>query len=576
MLEFIYRKLKKAARHVDMYLERSKYGYIEKLPEGIEYPEGGLYDVVYESSCKWAHNVAVTYYNTDITYRELVKKIDRVARALKQIGVQKGDRVTICMPNTPEEIYMFYAVNEIGAVANMVHPLSSEKEIEECVNRAESKTMLVIDISYGKVERIIKNTNLEHVIVVSATRSMDFLVRALYYLTKGRKNHIKKTQQVIPWDKFLRGATKYVGNPHVRVNATDPAVILYSGGTTGKPKGVVLTNLNFNAQALGARYLVPDLLKSRYTMLSFLPNFHAFGLGVCMHIPFYCGMRIVPIPQFNAKKLRSYIRKYRINILVGVPTVFEYMTKIKFGKNELKNIKGVVSGGDIVSHATKQEFNQFLKEHGSHAMLHNGYGLTEAAGGMVFSPASIARGDGVIGFPLPDSAVVICDPKTLKPVKTGENGEILVRGLTVMKEYLGEPEETKKTFVKVQGKKYLRTGDLGYVDERGIVYFRSRLKRVIITNGYNVYPTHIEDVTRKCKLVFACTAVGQSDDLRGQKVVVFIVLKQDASERTCRKELTTLYKQYLAKYEIPREIRFLDELPKTKLAKVDFTKLERM
>lgn len=576
MLEFVYNKFKKVARKVDMYLERSKYGYIERLPKGFKYPEGGLYDIVYESSCKWAHNVAISYYSVDVTYKELIKKINRVAKALKQIGVEKGDRVTICMPNTPEAVYMFYAVNEIGAVANMVHPLSSEKEIEECINKADSKTMLVIDISYSKVERIIKNTNLEHVIVVSATRSMDFLVRVIYHLTKGRKNHIKKTQQVVPWDQFLRGSSKYIGNPHARVNADDPAVILYSGGTTGKSKGVILSNLNFNAQALGAKYLVPDLLKSRYSMLTFLPNFHAFGLGVCMHIPFYCGMRIVLIPQFNAKKLRSYISKYHINILVGVPTVFEYMMKVKFNKNELKNIKGVVSGGDIVNHAVKQEFNKFLKDHGSKAMLHNGYGLTEAAGGMVFSPASIAEGDGVIGFPLPDSAVLICDPKTLKPVSAGSDGEILVRGLTVMKEYLGEPEETKRTFVTVRGKKYLRTGDLGYVDERGIVYFRSRLKRIIITNGYNVYPTHIEDITRKCKLVSTCTVVGQSDQLRGQKVVAFIVVKKDVSERNCRKQLNTLYKQYLAKYEIPREIRFLSELPKTKFSKVDFVALEKL
>lgn len=574
MLEFVYSKLKKTARRIDMYLERSKYGYIEKLPKDISYPDGGLYDAVYESSCKWPHNIAVSYYGIDTTYKELVRKIDRVARALKQIGVEKGEKVTICMPNTPEEVCMFYAVNEIGAIANMVHPLSSEKEIEECVNRAKSKTMLVIDISYAKVERIIKNTNLEHAIVVSATKSMDFLVRAIYYLTKGRKNHIKKTQQVIPWDRFIRGANKFIGNPHARVNADDPAVILYSGGTTGKAKGVVLTNLNFNSQALGAKYLVPDLLKSRYSMLTFLPNFHAFGLGVCMHIPFFCGMRIVLIPQFNAKKLRNYIRNYRINILVGVPTVFEYMMKIKFGKKELKNIKGVVSGGDIVNHATKQEFNQFLKDHGSKAMLHNGYGLTEAAGGMVFSPASIAEGDGVIGFPLPDSAVLICDPKTMKPVPTGSDGEILVRGLTVMKEYLGEPAETKRTFVTIRGKKYIHTGDLGYVDDRGIVYFRSRLKRIIITNGYNVYPTHIEDITRKCKSVSTCTVVGQPDQLRGQKVVSFVVLQKDASERAVRKELGTLYKQYLAKYEIPREIRFLPELPKTKLAKVDFKALE--
>lgn len=573
MLEFVFGKLKKAVRTVDMYLERSKYGYIEKLPKDFKYPEGGLYDVVYDSSCKWPHNVAIDYFNTEITYKELIKKIDRVARALKAIGVEKGDKVTVCMPNTPEAVYMFYAINEIGAIANMIHPLSSEKEIEDYVNRAHSKVMLVIDISYTKVESIIKNTELKHVVVVSATRSMDVLVRAAYWLTKGRKNHVKKSQQVMLWDKFLNGASRFVGNPHARVNANDAAVILYSGGTTGKPKGVVLSNLNFNAQALGAKYLVPELLKSRYSMLSFLPNFHAFGLGVCMHIPFYCGMRVVLIPQFNAKKLKNYIKKYKINILVGVPTVYDYMTKIKFGPKELKRIKGAVSGGDMVSQPMKERFNKFLADHGSKGMLHNGYGLTEAAGGMIFSPASVAKGDATIGFPLPDSEVLITDLKTGKPVKAGQDGEILVRGLTIMKEYLEDETETKNAFTKVGLKKYLKTGDIGYVDERGVVYFRGRIKRMIITNGYNVYPSNVEDVTLKSKYVSKCACIGAPDKLRGEIVKVFIVLEKDTSERACKKDLATIYKKYLAKYEIPREIEFIDELPKTKLGKIDFRAL---
>lgn len=569
-------KLKRVARALDMRIQRSKYGYIDKLPADLEYPEGGLYDLVYESSCKWPHNVAITYFGTDITYKELVKQIDRVARALKQIGVEKGDRVTICMPNTPEEVYMFYAVNEVGAIANMVHPLSSEKEIEDYVNRANSKVMLTIDIAYPKVESIIKNTNLEQVIVVSAIRSMDSVVDAIYRLTKGRQNHVKKTQVVTTWGRFLAGGNKYIGNPHLRVNADDPAVILYSGGTTGKPKGVVLTNLNFNSQALGAKYLVPELLKARFSMLCFLPNFHAFGLGVCMHLPFYCGMRTVLIPQFNAKKLKKYIKKYRINILVGVPTVYEYLTKLKFGPRELRRIKGAVSGGDMVSAAMKREVNAFFAAHGSKAIIHNGYGLTEAAGGVVFSPATVAKDTNVIGFPLPDSEVIITDIETGQPVPTGSDGEILVRGLTVMREYLDDPKETKAAFATINGKRWLRTGDIGYVDERGAVFFKSRLKRMIITNGYNVYPSNIEEITLKCKSVAACACVGIPDRLRGEIVKIFIVLKNGATQRACKKDLARIYKKHLAKYETPREFAFLDDLPKTKLAKVDFMALKNM
>lgn len=575
-IEYVYNKIRNTLRKLDMKLESAKYNYIEQMPQDIEYPEGGLYDVVYEASCKWPHNVALQYFDTEITYKDLIKKINKVAAALKAIGAEKGDRITVCMPNTPEAIYMFYAINEIGAIANMVHPLSSEKEIEDYVNQAESKIILCIDISYPKVEAIIKNTGLEHVIVVSPTRSMALVVRGIYKVTKGRKNHVKKSQHVITWDKFLLKANRYIGNPHARINAEDEAVIMYSGGTTGKPKGIILTNLNFNAQALGAKYLVPYLFKASYSFMAFLPNFHAFGLGCCIHMPLMNGARSFLIPQFNPKKFKSYITKYKVNILVGVPTVFEYLTKIKFKKDALKHVKYVVSGGDMISMSNKEKINDFLHAHGSRTVIENGYGLTEASGGFIFSPISVAEDPDGIGYPLPDNEVIIMDLKSKRPAQLGADGEILVRGLSVMKGYLGKPEETAKAFIKIGNKKYLRTGDIGYIDEKGVVHFRSRLKRMIISNGYNIYPANIEDVTMKCKHVVACAAIGREDKLRGEKIVVFVVPEPGTSERAIRKELSTIYKKNLAKYEIPREIRFLAELPKTKLAKVDFKALGQL
>lgn len=575
-LEYIYNKLKNTLRRLDMKLEHAKYSYIDKMPHDIEYFEGGMYDAIYESSCKWPHNIALQYFDTEITYKELIKKINKVAAALKAIGAEKGDRISVCMPNTPEAVYMFYAINEIGAVANMIHPLSSEKEIEDHVNQAHSSIILCIDISYPKVEAVIKNTELEQVIVVSPTRSMATIVRLIYKLTKGRKNHIKKSQNVITWDKFLLKANKYIGNPHARVNPKDDAAIMYSGGTTGKPKGIMLSNLNFNAQALGAKYLVPELFKSEYSFMAFLPNFHAFGLGCCIHMPLYSGARSFLIPQFNPKKFKSYITKYKVSILVGVPTVFEYLTKIKFKKDALKNVKYVVSGGDMISMSSKELINDFLKNHGSKAKIENGYGLTEASGGFIFSPPEVAEDPDAIGYPLPDNEVVIMNLKTKKPAKLGDDGEILVRGLSVMKGYINKPKETAEAFITMNGKKYLRTGDIGYADDKGVIHFRSRLKRMIISNGYNIYPANIEDVTLKCKSVAACAAVGREDKLRGEKVVVFVVANPDASERAIKRELNNIYKKHLAKYEIPREIRFLPELPKTKLAKVDFKALEQL
>ncbi len=560
-----------------MRLERAKYGYVDKLPSRVKYFEGGMYDAIYEAACKWPHNVALEFYDTQVTYRDMIKKINRVAAALKEAGAEAGDRITICMPNTPEAVYMFYAVNEIGAVANMVHPLASEKEIEDYVNQSKSKIMFCVDLSYPKVEAIIKNTSLERVIVVSPMRSMALIVRGIYKLTKGRKNHIRQSQKVTTWDKFLLRAPKFIGNPHARVNARDDAVIMYSGGTTGRPKGVVLSNLNFNAQALGARYLVPDLFRTTdRSFMAFLPNFHAFGLGCCIHMPLYFGERSFLIPQFSPKKLKQYITKYKVNVLIGVPSVFDYLTKIKFRKDGLKGVKYVVSGGDMISLATKEKINDFLKAHGSSAVIENGYGLTEASGGFIFSPVSVAKEADVIGFPIPDNDVRIIDPETLKEVPVGEEGEIVVAGLSVMKRYLNNPEETAAAMVKIKRKKFLRTGDIGYIDKRGAVHFRSRLRRIIVSNGYNVYPAHVEEVTQKCAQVAACAAVGADDPLRGQKVVIFVVPEEGASKRTIRKELTAIYKQFLAKYEIPREMRFIEALPQTKMAKVDFRALEEM
>ena len=574
--EFIYNKIKNTLRKIDMKLEKAKYSYIEHLPKKLEYFNGSMYDAVYESSYKWPHNVALEYFDTQITFKELIKKINKVAAALKAIGAEKGEKITICMPNTPESVYCFYAVNEIGAIANMIHPLSSEKEIEDYLNQAESKIILCVDISYPKVEAIVKSTSVEQVIVVSATRSMDFFVRVLYKLTKGRKNHIKKSQRVMTWDKFLSKADQFIGNPHARVESTDTAVIMYSGGTTGKPKGIMLSNLNFNAQALGAKYLVPEFFKPNNSFMAFLPNFHAFGLGCCIHMPLYFGARSFLIPQFNPKKFKSYILKYKVNVLVGVPSVFDFLTKINFKKKDLKHVKFAVSGGDMISMSNRERINEFLKAHGSSAILENGYGLTEASGGFIFSPRSVAEGPDVIGYPIPDNDVIVMDLKTKKEAPIGEDGEILVRGLAVMQGYLNKPKETEEAFIVVGGKKYLRTGDIGYVDEGGVFHFRSRLKRMIISNGYNIYPANIEDVTLKCKLINSCAVVGREDKLRGEKVVVFAVLEKDASERAARKELNQIYKKYLAKYEIPREIRFIPELPKTKLAKIDFKALENL
>lgn len=575
MFDILSDKIRNLVYKLEAKIERNKHGYVKTLPKDQQYFDGSMYDAIAAAATKYPTYTALDYFKTHISYHALIKKINRTAAALKASGVEKGDKVTVCMPNTPEAVYMFYAINEIGAVANMIHPLSSEKEIEDYVNRAQSKFILTIDLAYPKVESIIKNTPLEQVVVASAGRSMRLVVRFLYWLTKGRKNHVNESQQVLTWDTFLIRADRYHKDPYTEVSANDPAVILYSGGTTGKPKGVVLTNLNFNSQAQGAKVFGAPLLRPRYAMLCFLPNFHAFGLGMCTHMPLYYGMRLVLIPQFNAKKFKTYIKSYGINVIVGVPTAFEYLIKTKFGPHDLRDIKGLVSGGDVLSQAAKADINNFLKSHGcTKPALYTGYGLTEASGALLFAPAPLADQPDMVGYPLPDSEVMILDSTTGKEAAVGTPGEILVRGLTVMREYLDDPAETKNAFATVGHHRWLHTGDIGFMDEKGAVHFKARLKRMIITSGYNVYPTNVEETTLRCALVSKCACIGVPDKVRGQKVKIFVVLKPSASERAARKDLAKIYKQYLAKYEIPREIVVMDSLPMTKLGKIDYKALQ--
>ena len=575
MFETLYLKVKNFYRTTKMKINRKKNREKDKLPKDMKYFDGGLYDAIYESSLKYPANIALEYFNTQITYKELIRNINKVACALKYYDIKPGDRITICMPNTPEAVYMFYAINEIGAVANMVHPLSSEKEIEECLTGSDSRMMLCIDAVYNKVKKIIDNTKVEKLIVASATKSTERLTAFLYWLTKGRKIKIKEDEKVLLWNHFIAKASLYKGNPHAKVKSEDLAIILYSGGTTGKSKGVMLSNLNFNAQAIQCKYIVSDLLVPENAFLTFLPNFHAFGIGICTHMPLYIGMRVVLIPKFDVKKLKKYIRKYKFNIICGVPTIYEYLSKLKFKKNELKCLKMVVSGGDAMNMQLKEKVDDMLAKYGSPSNLRVGYGLTEASGVVSFSPNGIKESD-IIGYPFPDCDFLIKDLDKNKEVPVGEAGEILFRGATVMMGYMNNEEETKNSFVTIHGKKWLRTGDIGFFDDKGLLHYKARLKRMIITSGYNVYPAHVEEVIMSSGVVEKCCVAGVPHETKGEIPKAFIVLKKDVDPSHAKSLIKDAIKEHLAKFEQPKQFAYIDDIPVTKMGKYDFRALQKM
>lgn len=549
--------------------------YPEGLNFNLKYSDSSMVGYFLEAVARYPENIAYEFYGYTCTFREMYEKIRDAAKALKAQGIKKGDRVTICMPNTPSAVIMFYAVNMVGAVASMVHPLSAENEIQLYLNQSNSTLLFVLDLVYEKVRNIIDTTNVRKVVVGSISDNLKKLKKLVYkYNSRGKVPNIELTDDIMTWSEFLNYGYDYEGEIVALSKPDDPAVILYSGGTSGDPKGILLSNLNFNALALQAHLMVEQTDESK-VILSILPIFHGFGLAVCIHTCLCCGMKLVLIPDFSHKKFVSIIKKHKPNFICAVPSLFELMTKSKFGKNELSCIEGAISGGDFMSDALKERVDECLKEHGSSAEVRIGYGLTEATAATCLTPTGRYK-KGSIGIPFPDTYYKIVAVGTHQKVPYNTDGEICISGPTVMLGYLDNPEETIQTLRKHEdGKVWLHTGDIGYMDEDGYIFYRQRLKRVIVSNGYNLYPTYIENVINSFPGVMTSTVIGIPHPHKTQVAKAFVVLNDGVKPtKELLKDLKEYCKINLAKYSLPSEYEFMESLPKTLVGKVAYRELE--
>lgn len=549
------------------------YKYYDKGNK-IDYPDLTIYELVARTCESYPNNYAFEYYGNKITYRDFLIKIKKTASALLELGVKEGDRVTICMPNTPSAIVTFYAINMIGATASMIHPLSSENEIEFYLNESNSKYVLTIDLVYDKLMRVINKTNVVKVIVSSVSDDMNNFKHFMYWFLSGRKHKIEKNEKAIFYNDFLKLGIYYKEFAPCKRKLDDEAVILYSGGTTGSPKGIVLTNLNFNALAMQCE-LMCSPVKVGDSVLAILPIFHGFGLGVSIHTPLYIGMKVILVPDFSPRKFGSLIKKYKPNFITGVPTLYEALLKTKLGKKELSSVMCAVCGGDTLIPSFKNKIDSFLNEHGSSASVRCGYGLTECTAASCLNPRNEYR-DNSIGIPMPDTLYKIVKIGTLTEAKTMEDGEICICGPTVMKGYLNNPEETKKTKRKhPDGKYWLHTGDIGCMDKDGFIYFKQRLKRMIVSSGYNIYPSYVEDIISKHPLVDSCVVIGIPHEYKKQVAKAYIVLKNGEKPTAINKKKIKKYcEDNLAKYSWPYEYEFRDTIPTTLVGKVAYKKLE--
>jgi len=551
--------------------------YYGNTPVSLDYPHVSMFEMVALAAGKYPENIAYSFMGKETTFRTFLKRIDAAAKGLWNMGIRKGDKVTICMANTPQALDCFYALNRIGAIPNMIHPLSAAKEIAFYLNFSKSKAILTLDQFYYKVESILPELENETTILIARiAEELPFPLSALYPVTKSARA-VKKLPRkgYTSWYDMVNAGRNTELPPH-DVHFDDCGAILYSGGTTGTTKGIMLSNLNFNA--LGLQTIAASGYGSvaGMKMLSVMPVFHGFGLGIGIHTALIGGATCILIPQFNVKIYAETLIKQKPNLIPGVPTLFEALLRADSLKGQdLSFLKGIFSGGDSLSPELKKKVDIFLKAHGCTEQIREGYGTTECVTASCLTPKDYAR-SGSIGVPFPDTYYKVVTPGTTEEVPANTEGEICVSGPTVMMGYMDNPEETAHTLRRhYDGRIWLHTGDLGHMDQDGFIYFRQRIKRMIVTSGYNVYPSQLENIIDGHDKVLLSCVIGIKDEYRGRKIKAYIVpMPGIEPTEELKKDLLDYCSSHIAKYAMPREIEFRTELPKTLVGKVAYRVLE--
>ncbi len=532
-------------------------------------PQKTIFEYMKSDNDQFPNVIALRYFNTKITYKEFFDKIEQCEKAFIANGIKEGDIVTICMPNTPEAVIAFYALNKIGAVSNMVHPLSAQNEIKNFVKEVESKVIVTIDMACNKILNIADETKLEKIINVTPANSMGLITKKLYKYTKNAVK-LPNDNRLISWDDFIKSGKKItdIKNKEISYHKNKLAVILHTGGTTGNPKGVMLSDDNFNC-------MVEQFFKGENNfergdnILAIMPVFHGFGLCSSIHLPLSVGVHPILIPKLNGKKLDQVFKKYRPNNIIGVPTLFKGMlSNAKLQNMDMSYLKYVVSGGDLVKDSLEDDINQFLKQHGSNAKLSKGYGLSEAVAGVTFASQNYNLPTS-IGIPMVDTNIKIVKPGTDDELEKEQVGEMCIQSPSVMMGYYKNDEETNRALKDG----WLHTGDLGYCDD-GIFYFAQRKGNMIISSGVNVYPSMIEQVIETHEAVATCAVIGVYHSYKMQVPKAYIVLKEgyEATEEI-KNEIDSLCKKNLNIYSIPNSYEFRESLPQTLLGKISHKKL---
>jgi long-chain acyl-CoA synthetase len=557
--------------------------WLKSYPEGVPetlapYPDRSLHSLLEESAARHPTNVATSFFGKKTTYAELVKQVDQFSRALVSLGVKKGDRVALVLPNSPQYVVAAYACARIGALFVGTNPLYTEREMIHQLNDCGADVCVVLDTLYNAVGPVRDQTPLRTVIVTKLTGAMPFFLSRLapIELKREAKKHgdpwppVPKDADVVWWEQLMRSDLPAVPSAEID-SENDLAALVYTGGTTGLAKGAMLTHANLVRNTMQSAAWFPGLRDGGESVMCVLPFFHSYGMTVCMNLGIMLGAKLVLMPRFELKRVLKTVQKEKPTLFPGVPRLYVSINESKeTPKYDLRSITACLSGAAPLPAAVAEKFERITGGN-----LVEGYGLTETSPVTHANPVLGRRRPGTIGLPITDTdcRVVELGDWTLD-VPPGEPGQLLIAGPQVMKGYWNRPEETELVLKRdADGRAWLLSGDVAVMDEDGYFSIVDRMKDMIIVSGFNVYPTEVEEVLHRHPKVLQVSVIGVPDERTGEAVKAFIVLREGEKPgvTVTEKDIVDFAadpEHGLSRYRVPKQIEFRNSLPETMIGKV--------
>lgn len=555
--------------------------YYSEEDQRYEIPDCSIYENMYNSSRKYGNQVCLEYINTKIKYRQLFKEIDTFASALLGFGIKQGEIVSVCLSNIPEVAYVFYAINKIGAVANMLDPRSSEKQLMDALKNANSRLLIMIDIAAPKFEKIYKETDVNTIVSVSAINSLPILVQYVVKKKDASLNiKLSDNSVFITYNHFIKKYRTKRTILKAEYIEDAPAVIAYTGGTTGQSKGAIMTNRNLNS-IIAMNDKMHFNIEPGDRNLVIAPPWTYYGLNNSLNADLCMGIVSILVPKLEADELGKLVYEKKPNQIITVPSALISIMKEKLLEQEnLSFLKEIIVGADKLDETLEKDFNEYLKRHNCNIKLSKGYGMTEVTAAASYSKSN-SNSIGGSGIPYIGNIIsaFVEENGEYRECKCGEKGELAIKGPSLMKGYFGVNEDETKNVLKrhSNGSLWAHTGDIGHIDEDGKVYVDGRIKRMFVKNGFKVFASEVEAAILKHPFVENCAVVAVEDKENGYIEKAFVALeKQDVDKDKVKKEILSGCREELFDYEVPEIIVFIDLMPLTGMGKVDYRKLEKM